>query len=239
MKNKQIHIAGTKNLTKLKNETLKRTIRTIIWSKFLDLVEGKTLGSIFKFISLSILAMHLAFVFTHTEPAIIFLSDLFKLDNFLIPKSILAFLIVFNHWKIFRSIKILSNKIKKQKPEGEKDTIEGVPTVEILDHLFEEKSFKRQEVEKKFWIPRNRYQVLVEKLDDLWVLERGENNSRVLNWDFGREDVAMILRGKKCAKDLSQPIRQEKPWVFSFRPKKRGFKSPTAENDFVIRKFSK
>jgi len=36
----------------------------------------------------------------------------------------------------------------KKVPAGE--TLEGIPTVEILDHLFEVQSFKRDDIEKKF-----------------------------------------------------------------------------------------
>jgi hypothetical protein len=53
----------------------------------------------------------------------------------------------------------------KKIPTG--NTIEGIPTLELLDHLFEHKSFKREDIENKFGIPRNRYGILATKLESI------------------------------------------------------------------------
>ena len=59
----------------------------------------------------------------------------------------------------------------------------------ILEHLFSEKSFKVIDIESKFWIPRNQYNVLAKKLEQVWILKRWENNSRVLNEEYSKEQV--------------------------------------------------
>ena len=100
--------------------------------------------------------------------------------------------------------------------EGE--TIEGIPVFELLDHLFTFQSFKRDDIEKRFAIPRNRFTDLANKLEELQVLVRGENNSRVLNPEFSRSDVVLILSGVEQAKDLKPVFRQEDDSSFTSRP---------------------
>lgn len=89
-------------------------------------------------------------------------------------------------------MKVWKNAQKPQEIENG-STLEGIPVVELLDHLFEKESFKREEVENKFGIPRNRYTTLAIKLENIGVLIRGENNARVLNTEYSRADVAAIL----------------------------------------------
>lgn len=101
--------------------------------------------------------------------------------------------------------------------------IEGVPTAELIDHLFEHNSFKRQEIEAKFGVPRNRYHKLAERMESVGILIRGENNSRILNKDLSRAQVAEHLIGKVSADQID-----------SFRV----VHSPTPERIFTTRPVS-
>jgi len=82
------------------------------------------------------------------------------------------------------------------------DSIDGIPRLELLDHLFTVGTFKRDDVENKWKIPRYRVTEISKKLEDLGVLVRGENNARVLNTDFTREDIASMIDGKKSFFDI-------------------------------------
>ncbi len=97
-------------------------------------------------------------------------------------------------------------------------TLEGIPTVELLDHLFQFESFKREDIEKKFWIPRNRYTTLAIKLENIGVLIRGENNARVLSTEYSRADVAAILEQAESAKELKAVFRQVGPTSYTKQP---------------------
>lgn len=79
---------------------------------------------------------------------------------------------------------------------GDPDTclIEGIPISELVDHIFSESSFKRDEIERKFALPRNRYQSIANRLDELGVFKRGDNNARELQENFKREDLVRMLR---------------------------------------------
>jgi len=71
--------------------------------------------------------------------------------------------------------------------------LEGIPTLELIDYLFEHKSFKRDDIEATFGVSRNRFDNLAKKLDEINILIRGANNARVLNPDYTRQEVVAAL----------------------------------------------
>lgn len=107
-------------------------------------------------------------------------------------------------------------KSSRKRTQGH--TIEGIPTVELLDHLFEFESFKRDDIEAKFNIPRHRYTDLAQKLETLGVLQRGPNNSRVLNPEYTRADIAAILHGRNTSGQLAPVLRQKSPTSWTAGP---------------------
>jgi len=88
------------------------------------------------------------------------------------------------------------------------DSIDGIPRIELLDHLFTIGTFKRDDVESKWGIPRYRVTAISKKLDDLGVLIRGENNSRILNPEFTRADLATLLGDHDSVEDIKMLTRK-------------------------------
>ncbi|WP_146118976.1 hypothetical protein [Blastopirellula marina] len=126
--------------------------------------------------------------------------------NYAIPTVLWIFGLVFSAPRIFR---LLSAFFTTE--EQEVESIEGIPTSELLDHLFTFGTFKRDDIEDKFKIPRYRYTALAKKLKELDVLTSGENNATVLNPDCSREHVASILEGKTTAAELEKPLTIVRP----------------------------
>lgn len=126
-----------------------------------------------------------------------------------IVKTFFIFVLTFNLSKIGKlAIQSIKNAQKAKEIETA-DNIEWIPTAELLDHLFQLQTFKREDIEKKFGIPRNRYSTLAARLEAIEVLVRGPNNSRVLNEEYSRADVAAILASAgSSAKNLKQVFRQ-------------------------------
>lgn len=81
---------------------------------------------------------------------------------------------------------------------GEKNVelVEGIPVDEFVDHIFEHKSFKRDDAETVFAMPRNRYQSLANRLDELGIFVRGANNARELNPNLSRKEVVALITGE-------------------------------------------
>ncbi len=150
-------------------------------------------------------------------------------NNGAIIKMAFIFVLTLNFTKIAQ----LGVKAWKNLPEARKEemagTLEGIPTVELLDHLFQFKSFKRSEVEEKFGLPRNRYTTLAMKLENLGVLIRGENNARVLNEEYSRADIAAIMASSWSVKGLKKVFRQVGPTSFTSEPTAKGIAGKVQE----------
>jgi len=188
-------IENSKNAPKKSN----RSIKSIIWNKLLDNIENATFSQISIFLLLCALSFFLTLLFTYTDQTVEFAMKFLTAYNFLAIKFVVSVVIVFNFWKIFDALKPLPEE-NEVKATG--NTIEWIPVVELLDHLFEFESFKRDDIEDKFGIPRNRFTDLAKKLESLHVLIRGENNSRILNPEFSRSDIAIMLEGKSSTEEL-------------------------------------
>jgi hypothetical protein len=131
--------------------------------------------------------------------------------NYAVPKVLWIFGLVFFSPAIVR---IVRNWLKT--PAGE--TIEGIPTTELIDHLFTEGTFKRDDIERKFNVPRYRYTALAKKLKELDVLCSGpRNNETILNPDCTRETLADILAGKMTAGELERPLNIVRPLPYFAR----------------------
>lgn len=193
-----------------------RTIRSIIWSKILDSIESVSLLEMTINLGLGVLSGCAAYAAIHPDHAQQIARAVNEWQNYAFAKTVLSFGILFNLRKIYHIVQILVARHAKPTPTGE--TLEGIPIVEILDHLFEFQSFKRDDIEKKFGIPRNRFTDLAQKLETLGILARGENNARVLNPEYSRSDIAAILQDNERASDLKAVFRETKPNSFTSEP---------------------
>lgn len=237
MKNDSIQGGTPENIAEAK-KTKERNVKSILWNKFLDILEDSTFRQIISVILLIKSSLILALVLTYPEKASELLLTAWKFENFLIPKIVWSFILIFNFKRIFEILKNLIPEFPEVKEEPKGDTIEWIPVVELLDHLFEFESFKRDDIEKKFGIPRNRFTDLAQKLEELCVLKRGENNSRILNKEFARSDIANILAWKSTAEDLRLVSRKidDSSWTYepagkSMVDKVKDFLTPNPEEE--------
>jgi len=174
-------------------------MKTIIYKKFLNILEEKSFKQILMSVLLWLWSVILSLILIYTDQTIEILLFIYNYNNFTLPKIIFSFWLIFNY-KII--INFWKNVINELKPKIEEDKIEGIPTMELIEHLFFEWSFKRDEVEKKFLIPRYKFTILAKKFDELKILIRWENNSRILNPEFSRQQIAETLSWKKSSENL-------------------------------------
>lgn len=197
---------------------MKRSLTTIIADKILDNLEAMPLSHFVFRTFLFLMACMVTFAALYPQNAHDFIRAVWMWQNGAIIKTTFIFFLVFNIQKIGTlGVKVWKNAQTTQKIETG-NTIEGIPTVELLDHLFNHQSFKREEIEKKFWIPRNRYTTLAMKLENIGVLIRGENNARVLNTEYARADIAAILENVDNARALKAVFREVAPGSFTREP---------------------
>ena len=201
---------------------MKRTISAIVKNKILDSVESQPLSSLMLRTLLFFLCIFLSLAVLYPDHILDAAKMVFAWNNNALVKIAFISLMVFNLSRIGKlALVIWKNRTRAEiKPTGE--TLEGIPVVELLDHLFEHGSFKREDIEGKFGIPRNRYSILAAKLESIGVLIRGDSNARVLNLEYSRADVAAILASAKNARDLKQVFREVAPGSFTREPSGRG-----------------
>lgn len=178
-------------------EMPKRTVAGLLWSKCLDTIEKTELSDVVRIGGGLCATALLTAAFNYTGVFVEVGKNLISFQDFLPLKCAVSFAIVFSYRRILDNLKRFFTK-----KQVSAESIEGIPTAELLDHLFTYETFKRKDIEEKFKIPRYRFDALGKKLDALGVTVHGENNARILNKAFSRQDVANILKGKKGAGEL-------------------------------------
>lgn len=128
-----------------------RTLTSILVSKVLDVLESSTLSQIFSGFLLLLASIILTVVLTYTDDSIEAFRAILSWENAIIAKAIVITLLVFNFSKIlalilewFESLLATHTDIRTI------DSIDGIPRLELMDHLFTIGTFKRDDVESKW-----------------------------------------------------------------------------------------
>ena len=196
-----------------------RTLTSILVSKILDVLESSTLSQIFSGFLLLLASIIITVVLTYTDDSIAAFRAILAWENAIITKAVVVSLMVFNFSKILSLILEWFESVMAPTPESVRtiDSIDGIPRLELMDHLFTIGTFKRDDVESKWAIPRYRVTAISKKLEDLGVLIRGENNSRILNPEYTRADLATLL-GNHTSMDDVKVLTRKTDGGFSHRP---------------------
>lgn len=186
----------------------------VLWVKIIEEVECHTLKELLIFLSLIFFAGILSATATNVDFAL-WIRDW---NHGAIPTIFWINVVVFSAPTLWRMFKNTTRKVtdwSAVEEETEKEsglTIEGIPIGELLDHLFKARSFKRDDVEERWKIPRYKYTALSKKLKDLGVLIKGKvNNTTVLKEGITREEVARILKTGDSVDDLEKSINIVRP----------------------------
>jgi hypothetical protein len=125
-----------------------------------------------------------------------------KFENWMIPKSAASWFFCHNFRRILSSLaSVLEEGETRDSGEIYADSVEGIPTVELISLLFETGRLSTSD-SKRFSISPARWSVLLSKLEEVGIMIRGEKNARVLNPEFSRSDVAKVLAGCEKAEDV-------------------------------------
>lgn len=170
-----------------------KTLRKILWSKFLEVVDKSSMWEILLFPIKFCLFFWISYLLIHIDFAIIFLRKTFIENQYAGIKVVLVFIFIFYGkflLKKLKNIKITTPSVRVNSPHK---TFFNIPIFELVDFLFSGNPFKRETVEKVFSIPRNRFDTMAKMMDSVGIFIRGENNGRILNPAFSRWDIVSIL----------------------------------------------
>lgn len=204
------------------------SLRSVVWGKFVEFVSHYSFVQIISFVFMSFIAGLLsAAVFNVDETLSVGQAALVWRGGLLV-KVAGTFVLVFNARRIASFVWThLQDMIYflADSPTPNEITIEGIPHHELLDHLFKTGSLKREEVKDKFGIAHHRFKALADRMEEVGILVRGEANARVLNPEYSRQDVALMLRKAENAEDIQA----------LFRPTDLGFTSAPSAKEIVNR----
>lgn len=185
----------------LNNE--KRSLSTLYFEKIYNILEENDILYILRIFLLTFISISLISLSVFPKETIELLKKGFLYENIIFWKSFVIFYLVFNYEEIFERIQFQFywivkniNKVKRQVKRFEKKSdskICWINIVDLLDHLTQEKTFKIIDIEKKFWIPRNQNQALWKRLEEIWILKRGDFNSKILNEEYSQEQIMKAL----------------------------------------------
>lgn len=180
-----------------KSEPVRRTIGSIFWNRFLDHIDDNPVRFLATEVFGFLLAVAVPFTTQYFQGTLSVFWDVMSYKQFMFVQSALVYT-VWNYRKTIIALFKQTHGVRQTLPVA---TIEGIPTVEILDHLFDNQTFKREEVQKKFGVSRSGYDRLVSILKGAKILVHGPCNAHLFNTEYSREQVAkMINAGAKNGK---------------------------------------
>lgn len=185
-------------------------MRRVIWDKVIEAAQDRSLGEIGSFLIKPPLVAGLAFCMLTEGRGF---DAIMEWRNFSVPMILTAVAIVYGVPVFYRfTIEAGENIIDRTRRAAPvpNERMEGVATDVLIDHMFATKGFRRAEVEAKFKMPRHRVSLLADRLEEVGILTRGENNARVLA-AVSREHVRGILAGKTVAEEIEQEVNIVRP----------------------------
>ena len=190
---------------------MEHTLLSALWQKLVAFVAEHSLREIGTFLLLAFVAGLLSALVVSTEPMVRLLGQVVAWHAYAPLKVATVFALVFNARRIIDFMRAWF----AAPPDS--NTIEEMPTAEVLDWLFSRRSFQVDEVTDNFQAKRYRVERLVKKLKELQVLvaDPANNNASVLNAEFSRQDVASIFRGKRDARELEPLFRKKDGYLTS------------------------
>lgn len=234
------------NAAAVANKT-RRTVSGILWDKCLDSLEHNSWGSIFSTLGKCVFSLVLAASLFDVQAAVNLFVAVARWADFAVPKTLAAFGFVFAWrawWFLLRKSWELVSSFELPAPapvREEVPTFYGVPVVELVEYLFAgDGSFRRDDVEARFAMPRNKFDEMAKKMDGVKIFVRGENNARKLNPDFSRSDVSSMLFSAVESGELRRLFRKESECSFTSRPSMPDLvaasESPASPHGFTVRR---
>lgn len=198
------------------NNTEKKSMVSVVWQKLIAFVEAHSIRSMFKFIGLSFVSGLISAALTSPETTDRYFTLIMEWRNHTVPVTLWVALLTFFGKPValflFGAVADALPAREEAEEEGESDMmLEGIPVTALVDHLVKFKTFKRDDIERKFLVPRYRYTALAKKLKEIGVLTHGQNNMSVLGAEWGRYELTNLFAGKEGADELEKEVNIVRP----------------------------
>mgnify|MGYP001236172436 CR=1 FL=1 len=216
--------------------TPKKLMRSVLWQKLVAFVEDHSVRTGLKIVGLFFFAGVVSAILTSPEVADLTFSRVMTWRNYTVPVTLWVLFLTFYGRRVYLWLtnSIASHIAFTEDVPDEDCMIEGIPVSDLVDHLVKFKTFKRDDIERKFLVPRYRYTALTKKLKELDVLTHGLNNMTVLGPEWNREKLLSLFAGRESADELEKTVNIVRP-IPSPTPRftRRRISEETAEESHV------
>jgi hypothetical protein len=189
-------------------------MRSVVWQKIVAFVETHSIRSMLKFVGLSFVAGLLSAAASSPDETDRYFSLIMEWRNYTVPVTLwVVFLTFYGRRIVLWTFGSVADVLSQREAEEEDADlrIEGIPVTALVDHLMKFKTFKRDDIEQKFLVPRYRYTALAKKLKEIGVLTHGLNNMSVLGPEWDRDTLTDLFSGKEGADELEKGINIVRP----------------------------
>lgn len=181
-------------------------MRSVVWTHVVEFLDDHGFRAAAKFALTFSVATFASWLALYPEDAQAAASAVVTWNDYAVPTVAWVFALTFAAPPAWRFVR---DSMPEPAPAG--DTIEGMEVEKVIAHLQAHRTFKRDDVERAFGIPRYRYTALVQKLKKLGVLVPGENNMSVLSADWNATALQELFAGRETAAELVAPVRIVRP----------------------------
>lgn len=184
----------------------KLRLRCVAWQHFVAFLDDHGLRAAARFVMTFAAAASASWIALYPTEARAAAEAAMTWNGYAVPTVAWVFALTFSAAPAWR---FMRDAIPERAPTG--DTIEGMEVERVIEHLQRFRTFKRDDVERAFGIPRYRYTALVQKLKKLGVLVPGENNMSILSADWNADALRELFAGRETAAELAAPVRIVRP----------------------------
>lgn len=179
------------------------TLKSVFWKKIVTWCDTHSTVEIVFQLCKILLAFQFFIMTGQVIPSLIFLFFLVRIKWVLEKARLFAI-------KTIEETRAVVSSFSGEKPlSDEQDNI----TFELLaQYLISKRNFKVKEVREEFGLTSNEYYELVDILDRKHILERGDNNSRILLSHLKNEhDILSLLYEPEVSSFIIKSIYKENP----------------------------
>lgn len=184
------------------------SVGSVIGEKIIDHLRAHSLAQVGFQLTEVAAAVLIAWVLIDPQTGLHAAHGIIAAGNYALPKMVGAFAAVRYRREAWQLAKRAWRKVSSQSPADEK-LVFGIPAIELTDYIVRNRHFRREGangVRATFGLNMDKFNALAGELESAGVLERGENNGRVLAAQWSRQALLDFF-GQQDSRKLSSWFR--------------------------------
>lgn len=202
---------------------MQKSIFSILYSKFLRYLDETSFFNLFTSFAKVASWLLISLLLVNMPDSQEKLTMLVKWHDFAAIKILTSFILVFHIRSIISLWRKILQRIRDdlawvfQRFEEAQPMYQGIPVSELVDYLFLESAYSRDDFCQRFAVARRVFDDMADAFDTQWIFKRGRNNARILNTEYSRSDIASVLQRASESGEI-RPLMRKTESGYSHRP---------------------